>query len=157
MAQGVSKAALLSDLGFERCASEPALQISKVSRCFIFLWADELLILRARDQLQPLVDKTRTTITFEGRGLYELSYVIGMEVIRDRSKWTIAVTHRNMITDLLSRFNMSDCKRSPTALLTKERIMSLFEDPTLERATVSEYKRFMQAVGSIHDIAMVTT
>ena len=34
--------------------------------------------------------------------------------------------------------------------------MSLSEDPSLERGTVSEHKRFMQAVGSIHYIAVVT-
>ena len=34
--------------------------------------------------------------------------------------------------------------------------MSLSEDPSLERATVSEHKRFMQAVGSIQYIAVVT-
>ena len=61
-----------------------------------------------------------------------------------------------MITELLSRFNMSDCKRSPTPLVPKEKIMSLSEDPSLERATVSEHKRFMQAVGSIQYIAVVT-
>ena len=34
--------------------------------------------------------------------------------------------------------------------------MCLSEDPSLERATVSEHKRFMQAVGSIQYIAVVT-
>ena len=34
--------------------------------------------------------------------------------------------------------------------------MSLSEDPSLERATVSEHKRFMHAVGSIQYIAVVT-
>jgi hypothetical protein len=147
-------AKLLSDLGFERCASDPALYVCKVGRCFIFLWVDDLLIFSAKEQMQPLVDKILTT--FEGRDLKELSYVLGMEVIRDRSKKTITITHRKMITELLSRFNMSDCKRSPTPLVPKEKIMSLSEDPSLERATVSEHKRFMQAVGSIQYITVVT-
>ena len=83
---------LLSDLGFERCASDPALYVSKVGRCFIFLWVDDLLTCCAKDSMQPLVDKILTT--FEGRDLNELSYVLGMEVIRDRSKKTITITHR---------------------------------------------------------------
>ena len=94
--------------------------------------------------------------TFEGRDLKELTYVLGMEVIRDRSKKTITITHRKMITELLSRFKMSDCKRSPTPLVSKEKIMSVSEGPSLERATVSEHKRFMKAVGSIQYIATVT-
>ena len=66
----------------------------------------------AKDQTLPLADKTLTT--FEVRDLNELSYVLGVEVIRDRCKRTITITHRKMITELLSRFNMSDCKRSRT-------------------------------------------
>ena len=128
--------------------------MSKASRCFIFLWVDDLLIFSAKDQVQPLVDKILTT--FEGRDLNELSYVLGMEVIRDRSKRKITITHRKMITDLLSLFNMSGCKRSPTPLVPKEKLMSVSEDPSLERATPSEHKRFMQAIGSILYIALVT-
>ena len=137
-------ARLLYDLGFERCASDPAFYVSKVGRCFIFLRVNDLLIVSAKDQLQPLVDKILTI--FEGRDLKELSYVLGMEVIRDRSKLTITIIHRKMITLLVSRYNMSDCKRSPTPLVPKEKMMSLSEDPTLEQAAVSEHKRFMQAV-----------
>ena len=117
---------LLSDLGFERYASDPALYVSKVGRCFIFLWVDDLLIFSAEDQMQPLVDKILTI--FEGRDLNELSYVLGMELIRDRSKRTITITHRKMITELLSRFNMSACKRSPTPLVPKEKMMSLSKE-----------------------------
>ena len=147
-------AKLLSVLGFERCASDSVLYVSEVgSWCFIFVWVDDLLF-SAKDQLQPLVDKPLTT--FEGRNMKEVSYVLGMEVIRDRSKRTVTITHRNMITELLSRFHMSDCKRSPTPLVPKEKILSLSEDPSMERGTVSEHKRFMQAVGSIQYIAVVT-
>ena len=35
---------LLSDTGFDRCHSDPALFVSKVGRCFIFLRVDDLLI-----------------------------------------------------------------------------------------------------------------
>ena len=34
----------LSELGFDRCHSDHALFVSKVGRCFIFLWVDHLLI-----------------------------------------------------------------------------------------------------------------
>ena len=72
-------AKLLSDVGFERCASDSALYVSKVGRCFIFQWVDDLFIFSAKDQLQPLVDKILTT--FGGHDLKELSYLLGMEVI----------------------------------------------------------------------------
>ena len=37
-------AKLLSELGFNRCASDPALYVISVGRCIIFLWVDDLLI-----------------------------------------------------------------------------------------------------------------
>ena len=134
--------------------SDPALYVSKIGRCFIFLWVDDLLILSAKNQLQPLVEKILTPI--KGRDQEKLSCVLGMEVIQDRSKQRITNKHRKVITDLLSRFNMSDCKRSPTPLVPKEKIMSLPKYSTLERATESEHKRFMPAVKSIRYIAVVT-
>ena len=66
----------MSDLGFERCASDPALYVSKVGRCFIFLWVDDLLIFSAKDELHPLADTILTTS--EGRDLEELTCVLGM-------------------------------------------------------------------------------
>ena len=72
-------AKLLSDVGFERCASDSVLYVSKVGRCLIFQWVDDLFIFSVKDQLQPLVDKILTT--FGGHDLKELSYLLGMEVI----------------------------------------------------------------------------
>ena len=51
---------------------------------------------------------------------------------------------------------MSGCRCSPTPLVPREKIMSLSEDPTQEKASVSDHKRFMKAVGSIQYIAAVS-
>ena len=61
----------------------------------MFPWVDGVLIFRAKDQMQPLVD--RILRTFEGRDLEELSHVLGMKVIRDRSKRTITITNRTIL------------------------------------------------------------
>ena len=58
---------LLSELGFDRCHSDPALFVSKVGTCFIFLWVDNLLIFSEKKLLQPLVAKFLAT--FDGRDL----------------------------------------------------------------------------------------
>ena len=49
---------LLSEVGFDRCHSDPALYVSKVCRCFIFLWVDNLLIFSEKELLQHLVIKS---------------------------------------------------------------------------------------------------
>ena len=51
---------------------------------------------------------------------------------------------------------MKGCRCSPTPLVPREKIKSLSEDPTEEKASVSDHKRVMKAVGSILYIAAVT-
>ena len=97
--------------------------------------------------LQPLVDKILAK--FDGRDLKELSHVLGMEVKRDRKAKTLSISHTQMISDLLERNNMSGCRCSPTPLVPREKVMSLSEHPTQEKALVSDHKRFMKAVGSL--------
>ena len=104
--------------------------MSKVGRCFIFLWVDDLLIFNETQLLQPLVDKILAL--FDGRDLKELSHVLGMEVKRDRKAKTMSTSRKQMISDLPERNNMSGCWCSPTPLVPMENIMSLSEDPTQE-------------------------
>ena len=144
---------LLSEIGFDRCHSDPALFVSRVGKCFIFLWVDDLLIFSEKGLLQHLVDKILATF---GRDLNELSHVLGMEVKRDREARPLSISHKKMISDLLERNKMSGCRCSPTPLVPREKIMSLSEDPTQEKASVSDHKRFMKAVGSIQYRGAVT-
>ena len=72
-----------------------------MGRCFIFLWVDDLLIFSEKQYLQPLVDEILQV--FEGRYLKELSYVLGMEVQRDREAKTLTISLKNIITNLLDR------------------------------------------------------
>ena len=135
---------LLSEIGFDTCHSDPALFLSKVGRCFIFLWVNDLLIFSEKELLQPLVDKILAT--FDGRDLKELSHVLGMEVKRYRKAKTLSISHKQMISELLERNNMKGCRCSPTPLVPREKITSLSEDPTQEKASVSDHKRFMNNV-----------
>ena len=66
----------------QRSGRDPALFVSRVGKCFIFLWVDDLLIFSEKKLLQPVVD--RILATFDGRDLPELHHVLGMEVKRDR-------------------------------------------------------------------------
>ena len=124
----------MSEIGFDRRHSDPALFVSRVGKNFIFLWVDDLLIFSEKELLQPLVDKTVST--FDGRDLQEVSHVLGMEVKRDRKAKTLSISHKQIISDLLERNNMSSCRCSPTPLVPREKIMSLSEDATPEKASV---------------------
>ena len=82
---------LFSELGVDRCHGDPALFMSRVVKCLIFLWVDDLLIFSEKKLLQPLVDKILAT--FDGRDLKELSHELGVEVKRDRMAWTLSISH----------------------------------------------------------------
>ena len=101
-----------------------------------------------------MVDKILAT--FDGRDLKELCHVLGMEVKRDRKAKILSIPHKQMISDLLERNNIGGRRCSPTPLVPRERIMSLFEVLTQEKASVSDHKRFMKAIGSIQYITAVT-
>ena len=133
---------LLSEIGFDRCHSDPALFVSRRGKCFIFLWVDDLLIFSEKELIQPLVDKILAT--FDGRDLKELSHVLGMEVKPDRKARTLSISHKQMISNLLERNNISGCQCSPTPLVPGEKIMSLSEDPTQKKASLPDHKRFMK-------------
>ena len=128
--------------------------MSRVGKCFIFLWVDDFLIFSKKKLLQPLVD--RILATLDGRDLKELHHVLGMEVKPDRKVKTLSISHKQMISELLDRNNMSGCRCSATPLVPNEKLMSLSEDPAEEKASVSNHKRFMKAVESIQYIAAVT-
>ena len=118
---------LLSELGFDRCHSDPAWFVSRVGRCFIFLRVDDLLIFSEKKLRQTLVDCILATL--DGRNLKELHHVLGVEV--KQIEWQ---THKQMIPDLLGRNNMLGCRCSPTPLVPREKIASTSKDPIRERA-----------------------
>ena len=122
---------LLFELGFDRRHSDPALFVSRVSKCFIFLWVDDLLIFSEKKLLQPL---DQMLATFDGCDLKGLHHVLGMEVKRDREANTLSISHQQMITELLDRNNMLRCRCSPTPLVPRKKIMSLSKDPAQEKA-----------------------
>ena len=92
--------------------------------------------------MQTLLDEILKKL--EARDLKELSYVLGMEVQRDREAKTLTISHKKIITDLLDRNKMLACRGSPTPVVPRENIISLSEDLTQEMKLVSDHKRFMK-------------
>jgi hypothetical protein len=120
----------------------------------VFLWVDDLLIFTTKKLMEPVV--TEILAAFPGRSLGELNHVLGLEILRDRKSGTMTMTHRRMTRQLLEKHGMLNCKTSPTPLVPREKLNSLKEDPSQVPATVSGHKKYMQAVGGIQYIAVVT-
>jgi hypothetical protein len=145
---------ILAELDFVCAHADSGLYVRKHGRCFIFLWVDDLFIFSRCDGLQELVDIILEK--FEGRDLGELSWALGSEIMRDRTAKTITVTQRTKINNLLEKYGMEHCRKSPTPMVPRQQLRSLKECPELEKASAAEHSRFMSAVGSIQYIASVT-
>ena len=70
------------------------------------------------------------------KDLSEASYVIGIEIHRDRSRGLLGLSQKNYIEKVLKRFNMQNCSSS-VALVVKGNIFCEFQYPKndLEKET----------------------
>ena len=83
-------------------------------KALIFVWVDDLIMVADSD----LTESTDNTILthFEGRDLGEVSWILGLEVVRDRSKRSETMTQRRLIHDMLERFGLSNATQVSTPI-----------------------------------------
>ena len=67
------------------------------------------------DELKQKISEA-FNVTHEG----ELSWVLGMEVKRNRENKTITLSQQKYLMDVLSRFNMTKCKEKETPMDSSE-------------------------------------
>jgi len=75
----------------------------------VLLWVDDLII--AGNNLTE-ISKFKAAISkrFEMKDLGELTWILGMEVRRDRTQGVLEITQKAYIDQMLKRYRMSDCK-----------------------------------------------
>ena len=88
------------------------------------LHVDELLI---AINYKKLIDVTKKLLSsnFEMKDMGEGSYVLGVKILRDRSKHLLGLSQETYIKKMLQRYHMHDCKPMDTFL---ERNLSLSLD-----------------------------
>jgi len=96
----------LQKLGFLCSSADPGL----------FIGHDALLVVYVDDSLicgngTENVQKIKETLlkTFDGRDLGSTDYFLGIKVNRDRQTRLVVLNQANYITNILTRFKMSDC------------------------------------------------
>ena len=82
----------MNSMGFEQAQHDAALYVYTKDKALIFVWVDDLIMVADSD----LTESTDNTILthFEGRDLGEVSWILGLEVVRDRSKRSETMTQR---------------------------------------------------------------
>ena len=109
------------------------LKVSGSKYIFLVLYVDDILF--EFNDLGLLHDtKQFYSQNFEMKDMGEASYVIGVEIHRDRSKRTLGLSHKAYIERVLEKFKMSDCtpnadkfslSQCPKNDLKKEQMVSI--------------------------------
>jgi len=96
------------------------LKVSGSKVIFLVLYVDDILL--ASNDL-GLLHETKQLLSqsFEMKDLGEASYVIGIEIHRDRQQKVLRLSQRAYIEKVLERFKMSDCKSSVAPISKGER------------------------------------
>ena len=55
------------------------------------------------------------------KDLGEASFVLGIEIHRDRSKWVLGLSQKAYIEKILKKFSMHKCSPSPTPIVKGDR------------------------------------
>jgi Reverse transcriptase (RNA-dependent DNA polymerase) len=76
---------------------------------FLILYVDDIL-LASNDKNVLHQTKKNLFNKFEMKNLGETSFVLGIEILRERSQCILRLSQRNYIDKVLSRYGMKECK-----------------------------------------------
>jgi hypothetical protein len=123
------------------------------ARIIVAVYVDDLLILSASLEAMKAL-KENLKQRFEMTDLGEATWILGMEITRDRKNHTMSVSQRRYILDILERFRMAGCKSISTPMeqnITLTKLSTPEIDPKLFQSAVGSFMYAM--IGSRPDLA----
>ena len=104
-------------MGFTTSDADPALftRNDKTGRILMLVYVDDILISAPTVEAIERV-KARLTEAFKARDLGEANYYLGINITRDRAAKTIKLSHTRMINDLISKYDLSECRPRDTPI-----------------------------------------
>jgi hypothetical protein len=141
------------DYGFVVSEADPCLYVKRtelgrngaMSILIVLLWVDDLIICGSSAADIGEFKKAIST-RFNMKDLGALSYILGMEITRDRGARTLEITQKAYIEKMLQRFKMEECKPVGTPA----------EGALSRNKEAGPNREFMSMVGSLLYAAMVT-
>jgi hypothetical protein len=148
--------AILKD-GFTMMEEDHCVYLKRSNNSFIilFLYVDDILIARNSKEMIDTAKKWLSS-NFEMKDMGEASYVLGVKIIRDRSKRFLGLTQETYIKKMLERYHMQDSKPIDTPV---DKSLSLSCDmcpKTLEEKEKMSRVPYASAVGSLMYAMMYT-
>jgi hypothetical protein len=117
----------LEKLDFKTSAADPALFIKTgANPVFLLTYVDDILVISA--DLSSVEDtKTSILAAFDARDLGAVTCFLGMDIHRDRANRTITLAQGRLTTDLLSKYDMDNCKPLSTPLSASTKLSKVGE------------------------------
>jgi Reverse transcriptase (RNA-dependent DNA polymerase) len=141
---------IITEFGFTENIIDQCIYLKVSGSKFIFLvlYVDDILL--ASSDLDMLYETKRFLSTkFEMKDLGETSYVIGIEIYRDRSRGILGLSQRAYIEKVLKRYNMHNCSPSVAPIVKSDKF-NKFQCPKneIERAQMKQIP-YASVVGSL--------
>ena len=147
----------LKDMGFVRIKSDPSLYVFRRGnvRIIIPVYIDDMtLASTSKKESDDVVQELATH--FELHDLGETSYLLGIEITRDRPNRTISLSQRQYIIDTLERFGFSGCSPVHTPMLASVHLSKTMCPTTPEEAAEMRKVPYANAVGALNWLATCT-
>ena len=148
---------VLESIGFKRLESDQSLYIycRDGIRIIMPIWVDDITL---ASNSQSSIDKVIKELSshFKLRDLGPTSYLLGMEITRNRSQHSISLSQRQYIVDILDRFGMGDCKPVVTPMEPGLQLTKEMGATTAEEMAEMKNIPYLNAVGALMYLATNT-
>jgi hypothetical protein len=154
---GETLGAVLLELGFKKTYSDASLYIYDRDNIKVIMpvFVDDItLASKSQEALDNFVAELGKH--FKLRDLGETSYLLGVEITRDRTKKKWYLSQRQYIVNKLEEYGMADCKPVGTPMLPGSKLSSAQSPKTPEEKSDMENIPYISAVGSLMYLATMT-
>jgi hypothetical protein len=147
----------LCDLGFCRSSVDHSIYSRNYngSIFIIAVYVDDLILV-TNSTNQLMETKKMLNTIFEMKDLGDAKWILGIEIIRDRSKRTLVLRQSKYIKDVLEKFGMHDCKPISTPMDVGSKLSKSMCPQTEDECKAMLNIPYRNAVGSLM-YAMVAT
>lgn len=128
---------------------------SKGSFIIMSLYVDDIL-LAGNDKDIIVATKGWLSSNFEMKDMGEADYILGVKILRDRSKKLLGLSQQTYIKKVLERFQMSDCKPIDNPVVKGENLYQEMCPKTQDEIEKMARVPYASAVGSLMYAMMCT-
>ena len=147
----------LEEMGFIRLESDSSIYIwSKDGvKVIIPVFVDDLTLV---SKSKKDIDRVKSDLSkiFKMKDLGPTTFLLGIQVDHNREARTLSLSQRQYILDMLTRFNMTDCKPVTTPMEPGLRLTTDTSPLNAEDAAEMKTVPYMNAVGALNYLAIAT-